>query len=184
MIPYTALTQGLALLQDRMPFSRQVKLKCPFARFGPWSCCKPRKPYSFSSLSPKLKQNMQHCSGCTWFCLHNMLLLAWQHLAMYCSTFFHSCMQKSGAAVCTIFTACTALIQGYCLVQGFGVCLHSPFARLLPLFKATALCKAIHIMPFHIFETVSTWQLILRPWWHQPACKQARAPPPAAYGKP
>ena len=88
-------------------------------------------------------------------------------------------MQKSGAAVCTIFTACTALIQGYCLVQGFGVCLHSPFARLLPLFKATALCKAIHIMPFHIFETVSTWQLILRPWWHQPACKQARAPPPA-----
>ena len=76
------------------------------------------------------------------------------------------------------------LYKATAFVQGFGVCLHSPFARLLPLFKATALCKAIHIMPFHIFERVSTWQLILSPWWHQPACKQARAPPPAAYGKP
>ena len=149
MIPYTALTQGLALLQDRMPFSRQVKVKCPFARFGPWSCCKPRKPYSFSSLSPKLKQNMQHCSGCTWFCLHNMLLLAWQHLAMYCNTFFHSCMQKSGAAVCTIFTLCTALIQGYCLCARLWCVLAQPFC------KATAFIQGYSPLqgnPHHAFS--------------------------------
>ena len=130
MIPYTALTQGLALLQDRMPFSRQVILKCPFARFGPWSCCKPRKPYSFSSLSPKLKQNMQHCSGCTWFCLHNMLLLAWQHLAMYCSTFFSLMYAEEW---------CCCMYNIYSL--------HSPYTRLLPCARlwcvlAQPFCKA------------------------------------------
>ena len=154
MIPYTALTQGLALLQDRMPFSRQVKLKCPFARFGPWSCCKPRKPYSFSSLSPKLKQNMQHCSGCTWFCLHNMLLLAWQHLAMYCSTFFtHVCrrvvllyvqylqlaqpLHKATALCKALVCACTALLQGYCL-----------YSRLQPFARQSTSCLFIFLKQF------------------------------------
>jgi hypothetical protein len=155
MIPYTALTQGLALLQDRMPFSRQVKVKCPFARFGPWSCCKPRKPYSFSSLSPKLKQNMQHCSGCTWFCLHNMLLLAWQHLAMYCNTFFSLMYAEEWCCcmynICTLHSpytrllplckalvcACTALLQGYCL-----------YSRLQPFARQSTSCLFIFLKQF------------------------------------
>ena len=149
-------------LHKAWPFCRT---ECPFQGKSKWSAlsrglalglvANQGSLTALAAWAPKLKQNMQHCSGCTWFCLHNMLLLAWQHLAMYCNTFFSLMYAEEWCCcmynICTLHSpytrllplckalvcACTALLQGYCL-----------YSRLQPFARQSTSCLFIFLKQF------------------------------------